>query len=222
MNEPETLPADIHPEATLLPWYATGTLQEQEQRQVARHLEICETCRRELEELTHMKNQLAAWYGSQPESSPRLAQSVLARAADEASAGRPTDTIRESRLQRFDRWIGGLFVPRWVPTLAVTMIVGQLALLLWLTAPTPPSEEISTRSIGSPTSTFVVMFEEQASESQIRDVLRAIRGRIVDGPTSDDAYVIEAAGGSPSLAARTLKLLRARSDVIVKAEIYTP
>lgn len=37
MTDPDMMPADVHPEIALLPWYANGTLCDAERQQVSRH-----------------------------------------------------------------------------------------------------------------------------------------------------------------------------------------
>ena len=77
MNEPEELGGEVHPVATLLPWYVSGTLKEDERQQVVQHLERCQACREELEELTTLRTQLKPVFSELPGSSPQLHQAVM-------------------------------------------------------------------------------------------------------------------------------------------------
>ena len=85
MSDPETLPAGVHPEVELLPWYATGTLAEPDRQRIARHLESCRDCSGELQELVDMQRNLQALYRQEAEPSTQLARSVMARVAADAA-----------------------------------------------------------------------------------------------------------------------------------------
>ncbi|MBA5865979.1 MAG: hypothetical protein GDA67_04685 [Nitrospira sp. CR1.3] len=221
MSEPETLPAEVHPEAALLPWYANDTLGSEERQSVARHLESCAGCRRELEELTQLKHDLAMVYGAAPSPSPQLARSVLQKVAVETSLRRSADLQGGHRLAAVDQWLRSLFLPQWVPTLAAIMLVVQFGLLLWVTMPVE-EDRITTRSIESLALRYRVSFQEQATEGEIRALLNAIRGRIVDGPTAERTYVIEVRGGDPDSSKKTLAMLRARTEIVALVETLTP
>ena len=54
MTTPHNL-APLHPTATLLPWYLTGTLKESERQAVDEHLASCVDCRAELAHLTRLR-----------------------------------------------------------------------------------------------------------------------------------------------------------------------
>ena len=147
MSDPETLPAGVHPEVELLPWYATGTLGEADQQRVARHLESCHDCSRELEDLTHIRRALTELSRQEAEPSGSLARSVMARvAADSIDRGRPQQ--EGSWAAAIDRWFRSLLIPQWVPTLAAVLLIAQMGLLIWVTLPPVERSEVSTRSVG--------------------------------------------------------------------------
>lgn len=221
MSEQETLPTGVHPEVALLPWYSNGTLEAEERQRVAQHLESCPDCRLELDELTQMKRELTAAYAVQLEPSPQLARSIFAKVAQEATARRRAEKQSGSWLDGVDGWFRSLFMPQWVPAFAVLALAAQLGLLLWVTMPAQ-QEQIATRSIGGATATFTILFREQATEAQIRALLLQFHARIVSGPSSEQAYLVEVATGDPSLTAKALETLRARTDVIRNVEIHSP
>jgi hypothetical protein len=222
MSEKETMEEGVHPEAILLPWYANGTLSQSERQQVARHLESCADCERQFEEITGIRNQLITFYGSQPSPSRRQAQLILAKVAQEASARQSTPVTRQSWQDRVDGWIRTFFLPQWVPTLAASLIFVQFGLLLWLTLPQAPTDQITTRSLSSPTITFKITFQEMATEKQIRGLLSEVRGRIISGPGSDHVYLIEAIGGSDAITRKMLATLRAKPDIVHDAQVVSP
>jgi anti-sigma factor RsiW len=221
MSEPEIMPAGVHQEATLLPWYANGRLGEEDRLRVARHLASCLDCRRELSEWIDLRREIHEAYATQPGPSPALAGTVFSKVAAETLAAR-----KESRSDRglagFDRWFRSLFDVPWVPSLAAVLLVMQFGLLLWMTTPVE-QESVSTRSIDSPAARFAVRFQNQATEAQIRDLVERVHGRIIDGPTAQGAYVLEVkAATDPATSRQILDLLRAQSRVVSHAEAAAP
>lgn len=221
MNEPETMPAGTHQEATLLPWYANGTLGEEDRRRVARHLESCLDCRRELDEWTDLRRTIHEAYAAQPGPSPALAKAVLSKVAAEASpSGR--DAARDGRgLTSLDRWFRPLFDVPWVPSLAAVLLAVQSGLLLWVTMPAD-REPVSTRSIDSPAARFTVRFHDRANGAQIRDVVERVHGRIVDGPTVQGSYVLEVRAADAATSRQILDLLRSQDRVVASADAVSP
>jgi len=219
MSEKETLDQNVHPEAALLPWYANGTLSEVERHQVARHLQSCADCSRQLEEVTEIRNRLSKFYEDQPAPSREQARQLFTKIAQEAAARRSVPVSHESWQDRVDSWIRALFIPQWVPTLAATLIFVQFGLLVWLTIPQTPSDQIMTRSLSSPTIRFKVTFHEMTTEKEIRALLTAVRGKIVSGPDPDQVYLLEVVGGSEAVTAKMLEVLRTKSDVVRTVEV---
>jgi anti-sigma factor RsiW len=222
MSEPEALPSHVHQEVALLPWFVNGTLGDAERQQVANHLAGCKACRMELEDLKGVKTELTAIYAAQPGPSPTIARSVLRTAAEEASIHRATRTTLGSWVQGVDQWLRSLLLPRWVPTLAATILLAQLGLLLWTIVPTIQTEEVTTRSVGMQTARFKVTFQNTATEEQIRSLLQTVRGRLVDGPTVDGNYTIEVLAGDESTAQNKLEMLRLRTEVVRSAVSLKP
>jgi anti-sigma factor RsiW len=222
MSERETMPAGIHPEGALLPWYANGTLKAEERQHVARHLEACPDCRRELDELSQMKSALTAVYRAEPEPSAQLARSVLNRVAQDAAGRGVAVKGRGHWLDGLDEWFRSLFQPQWVPTLAALALAVQFGLLLWVTTPSGPSEQITTRSVGGSTAAFNVIFEDQATAGQIHVLLDSIGAKVIDGPDAGHAYLIRVSAADPAVTAKTLDTLRARTDMVLRADPVSP
>jgi hypothetical protein len=222
MTERESLPPDIHPEVVLLPWFASNTLKEAERQLVARHLEECASCRQELNEIKTMKHALTEAYCNQPEPSIELSRSVLRQVIEEAAQHRTTAATQNSPLSGLDQWFRSLLQLPWVPTLAAMALAMQFSLLLWITQPTPPSDQVTSRSIGSPAVRFKVTFRESATEGQIRGLLNSVHARINDGPDSNHTYIIRVdaadAIGTPAL----LDSMQGRTDIVIKAEVLSP
>jgi anti-sigma factor RsiW len=221
MIEPDTLPNHVHPEEALLPWYANGTLSETEREQVAAHLETCRACRIELEEIKSLKADLTKLYAAQPGPSPKTARFVLGAAAQDVAARRTNPVSDGSWMDRVDQWLRSLFTPRWVPTLAATILIAQVGLLLWITMPATQPGQVTTRSLGMQTARIRVVFQEAATEEQIRSLLQTIRGRIVDGPNPNGLYIIEVLAADAETSREKFERLRARIDVVRSADLDT-
>src|SRR5262245_59580527 len=219
MSEPETFPRHVHPEVALLPWYVNGTFADVEKQQVARHLETCEDCRAELEELSRLRSSLTAIYDAQPGQSVQTARSVLATVSKEMRGSRPAS--QGFSLESVDQWFRSLFMPQWIPTLVAILLVAQVGLLLWISMP-PEDELITTRSVGLQTAKIAVTFQGSATEEQIRSLLQDLQGHLIDGPSRDGSYVIEVLAADASVAQRKVELLTKRTDVVRSAEIRKP
>ena len=220
MSDPETLPAGVHPEVELLPWYATGTLGEADRERVAQHLASCRDCTRELEDLTEIRRVLTELSRQETEPSTRLARSVMARISAER-IGRERPQERASWVAAVDGWFRSLLMPQWVPSLAAILLVVQMGLLLWVTVPPAERGEVSTRSVGMPTQAakIAVIFQASASEERIRSLLQRLQARVVDGPTAEGVFMITITTGNPAAA---MALLREERAVVRSAELSRP
>lgn len=222
MSDPEILPTGVHPEAELLPWYLNGTLRETEQIQVARHLETCQVCQRELDEVAQMKRNLTTLYQSQPAPSPQLARRVIATISADKSHGRQRQKDATSWFRKIDQWFRSLLLPQWVPTLAALLLVAQTGLILWIGVPQKDLGQVNTRSLGIPVAHIAVAFQPSATEEQIRQLLKQVRGRITNGPSGEELYTIDVPSIDSATALKKINLLKSRADIIRSAEILNP
>jgi hypothetical protein len=217
---------DPHAEAReLLPWLANGTLAGAELERVRGHLAACEACRETLawEQGLHAARQTDA---------PLLAQEAFAAllprlgAQDAGSQQAPAGNWRnEAGGQRTEqprgtpgRWAGLASAndPAWLRALAAIQlgIVVTLGLALWLALAAPRGADTAYRTLGGQATAggnLVVRFDPATPERELRRILQASRGRIVDGPTVGGAYVlaVEPAETSPALQ-------RLRSEPVVR------
>lgn len=169
-----------------------------------------------------MKRQLTALYAGQEELSPHVASSVMDTVAREIRGRQAGVVVCGNWLDDADQWFRSLFLPRWVPTLAAALLVIQFGLLFWITIPPTPSDQITTRSLGSPTAKFKILFQDGATMDQVRTLLNDIHGRIIDGPDAEHRYVIEVISDNSAAGARALEVLRDRKDSVQTAEAIAP
>ena len=222
-----TMPGDVsqpHPASTLLPWYLTGTLKESERRAVEEHLAGCADCRVELENLTRLRIPLKTVLSEEPMPALQVKQSVMAQIHVERPSASPFEmAVRRGGIgEELEQWFRNLFAPRWIPALAATLLVGQLGLLLWTAGEqTPVSPKgIVTRSVMLvPAPVRVALtFKDSTTEARIRAAIFALKGRLVDGPTTDGAYIVEVPAAETAALDARLQTLRQQSTAIRRAE----
>ena len=173
----------------LLPWYVNGSLDDEELAQVETHLADCAECREDLKAEQAMARQIKTL----PSDVDRGWTALRARvegggAAAEAGSGRSL--------------LGRRISVGW----ALAAQAACLALLIPILAFTLSRPQPLYRTLGAAPSAgagnLVVIFKPDTSEQALRSTLMHNGARIVDGPTSTDAYVLRvpAAGRAEALA----------------------
>jgi hypothetical protein len=196
---PSILNRDPHDEAeVLLPWYATGQLEEPDRVRVEDHLASCSDCR---EQLTLERRMVQEFRGSDPEMD---AGWTRLRSRIEAQTQPPRHLPRETT------GVWKMFRQPAVAALAaaqVGFLVLSAGILLSLSRPT-------YHALGSApapsTANVIVIFRADATEEDIRDALKASGASIVGGPTAADAYLLRVSANQRSQA---LNRLRSDDDV---------
>ena len=233
MTELNPLPPHVHPTVALLPWYANGTLSAADRATVSTHLQECPSCRTELDELVRVGNQIKQAVSAGPMPSTGLAQTVLSRIRREAQRGQeevrrtsPVMTEPSTLMANIDRWLRNLFVPQWAPILVVTLLVAQLGVLLWTLwqpiASIDVGGSITSRGLGSPTARLRIEFQPTASMQQIQTLIQDMRGRVVDGPDAEGAYIMEIPASDSAAVVQRLQALQSRHEVIRQVEAFRP
>jgi anti-sigma factor RsiW len=193
---PSILNRNPHDEAEeLLPWYATGQLEEADRVRVEDHLTSCSDCR---EQLTLERRIVQEFRTTDPEID---AGWMRLRGRIEAELDEPRQEPRAT---------GGVWKMFRQPAVAalaaaqVGFLVLSAGILLSLSRPTyhalaspPPSSAANV----------IVIFRADATEEDIRDALKASGASIVGGPTAADAYLLRVSANQRSQA-----LTRLRSD----------
>lgn len=166
----------------LLPWYVTGTLAEKEAAQVARHLSECAECREDLD----MEKALAREVRDLPRDADRGWAALRARIEAPPAEG-PAPARRRAAL--FSRPIPlGWALAAQAASLAFLIPI----LALTLARPQPLYRTLGSAS-GPAAGNLIVIFKPDAREATLRSILAQSQARIVDGPTSTDAYVLHVA-----------------------------
>jgi hypothetical protein len=186
-----------------LPWYVNGTLRGEELALVEQHVLACEQCRREADWLREVFAACAAIGPAQ--EAPRIAGNLLAGIERPGlQQGFPARIARGWRTA--EPLVRGLLAAQ----LAAIVVLGTLLAI-------DTRSDAGYRTLGTTSRSaqaqdaIAVMFDPGITESEMQRALLAAGARIVDGPTSTNAYVLEVPA---ALADRALQSLR--SDKMVR------
>jgi anti-sigma factor RsiW len=193
---------------TLLPWFVNGTLDADERVLVERHVAQCARCRQEVEWLRALH-----------------AACVAGEASSEgSSAFRKLRRRLETPRRRAGRVSPGFLRAPWTHWVigAQLVLIAGLGTLTFQDTFQDADRAGRYRTLGVPSTavpargTLVVVFDPNTSEAELRRVLREADARVVDGPTSSNAYVLDVAA---SRQAQALQALRAERAVTLAEEL---
>lgn len=170
---------NLHKEAEeLLPWYATGQLESEEQLLVEQHLSNCAHCRRQLAFERRMVDEFAGLTPQVDTGWARLKQRLEPRQSWRHRAARELALLRQSFMR---------------PQVAAVAFA-QLAFLIVAGSVLFSLSRPSYRALGSappPQSANVIaMFSADTTEPQLRHLLQSNGASFVGGPTPADAYLL--------------------------------
>ena len=172
----------------LLPWYANATLDEDERVRFEAHLGECPRCQADVE----FQRRLQAVPAAVPADAADRGWLALRARLD----AKPTADSRPATSAR--GW-----AMRWLPlTLGVQMVLALFLAAAWLATPRPAEYRTLGAAAGATTANALVVFRPNATESAIRQALRAADARIVGGPTVTDAWLLRLPDGGASSLAR--------------------
>jgi hypothetical protein len=172
-------PDDAHNEAEeLLPWYATGQLDEADQALVERHLSSCEACQKQLSGEQVLIEQFRS-----------LDLGVASRWAKLRAQIEPP-RHRQSRLadgfREFWDFLSRPAVAAFATAqLAFVGLAGGALLSL-----SRPTYQALGGAEAPASANVIVIFRADATEEDIRDALRSSGASLVGGPTPADAYLL--------------------------------
>ena len=196
----------------LLPWYANGTLSDDERREVEAYLERSAEARAELAFLQGLRQQVKEEaIGNSP---GELGWRRLQREIKRDGAGAPAAPA----VSASPGW--------WRPAAiaAALVIVLQSAVLVGTWPGSEPQEMIPAGVPSGEAAVLQVTFAPDATEAQISDLLRAVRGNLVGGPSALGIYRVEI-GTDPNDAVavgQIVERLRAEPDIVLSVERQTP
>lgn len=181
--------------AELLPWYVNASLSREETALVDEHLAACAACRDELARCRVLS--LAARSAPQGDEgwvpSPRHFARVLERV--EASEQHRLGARGRALLDRLRSWVIDTPRPvRWAFAVQGVAAVALAAALLWRVPGPPPAYETLSRPAPAVTgdrARLHLVFAEETTERELRDLLHGVEGVVVGGPSSRGVYTVE-------------------------------
>lgn len=211
MQYPALNLAEPHHDAEeLLPWYATGKLEDDDRALVEKHLSSCAHCRRRLAAERRMIDEFARLSPEIDSGWARLKQRIEGSQARRGLWGK----IRGSAAEVWQN----LSRPA-IATLAAAQLVFVVlagALLLSLGRP-------DYRALGSApapqSANIIAMFDPGTTELQLRELLKANGASVVGGPTTTGAYLLNVSAPSR---ATVLDRLRGNRHVLMAQPIDGP
>ena len=180
----------------LLPWYVNGTLRGEELAFVEHHARTCRQCQAEIDWLRQVFAACAALSPLEEDSA--------------ASEPRPRDARAvPSWMEPRGMRAGWRAAPPWVRGLLAAQLaaIAVLGTTVAIEAGNKPSYQTlgaESRSVPS-RNAVVVVFDPAAPEAEIRRIVAGVGGRIVDGPTAANAYVLELPTAPADGALRSLR-----------------
>lgn len=184
----------------LLPWYVTGKLEPAEREAVEAHLNVCAECREELAFQRELDTEIARLPIEVEQSWVRMRQRITAPEARSFGGGA---MALASNWRTTAPWLLTALV---IVTAAWLLILGQPGRYHALGSAPPPA------AAGN----VAVIFRPDTPEAQLRAALRATHGRLVDGPTAADAYILAVPAAQREAA---LAGLRGRRDIVMAEPI---
>jgi hypothetical protein len=222
-NNAQQRAREIHQKAwESLPWYANGTLEGTELELVENHVSICVTCRSELKFLQGLGLQIHS-SDALDTSAQRGLSEIMSRIAEQQS-----DVSLAPRSQQPLRSLAGRIANqlRISPSALPKLLAAQAALIVLLVGlivvryRSDPGATFHTLSDPSPISQSLsteirLLFVDQATERQVRELLQKHRAQIIGGPSPLGVYTVAL---DPALALEdTDKVLdQIRSKAIVR------
>ena len=181
----------------LLPWYATRTLAEQDEARVEQHLLACPLCQQELQRCRRLSVSAKAMDGEAWSPSPRHFAQVLAH-IDKAEASRTeTATGSLTLLHKMRSWFAGTPRPmQWAFGMQAALVLALVGALLLRTAgPTSMYETLSRsdEQVATGRAQLRMVFSEDVTGKELRDLLQGIDAQIVQGPSPMGVYTIRLA-----------------------------
>ena len=183
----------------LLPWYVNGTLTPEESDFVRKHLDGCGQCKQEAEWLRELQ---AACVTAESAPGGSSALRNLRRQLEARKPGRPGGA-----------WTRGGSWTRWGLAACLVVLAAFSASVMRDNIVAP------YRTLASPSSvavkgSLIVVFDPATTEAELRRMLRDAGARLVDGPTQQNAYVLDVP--SAQLEAATRALRAERSVILVE------
>ena len=195
------LEGDDHARAqSLLPWFATGGLDQAEAAEVAAHLAACPDCQSALEAERRLGGHVASLSFDVEAGWARLQARIGRETALKGPLARLSSFFRSSPAGRRG-WLG------WAMAAQAAAFCGLGATVLSRLPPAPAPAAYHV--LGAPPETragdILVMFKPQTRAAELAELIEAAHARIVDGPTDAGGFVLSAPKADLAMTVKRLK-----------------
>jgi len=209
----------------LLPWYVNGTLNSAEQARVDRHLGACSECRqallfyRQLDRQRSTSRPASDWQPSAAGFANILKDIDALESAGDINGIKASRLTMPGRLAKLSTWFKQ--TPRpvfWFMTLE-TLTLAALMLVVIGRLPVPPEPQLfQTLSnkrppINAGLPRLSIVFSEDITEREIRGLLQAQHGQLVQGPSMLGVYTLQLAAGGERELQQAMTQLRSHPKV---------
>jgi hypothetical protein len=192
-----SLNGDDHREVQhLLPWYVTGTLDGADTARVEAHLGVCPTCQAELGQEQRLSAEVAGLPLGAEQGWARMLRRLDAAVVERRPAA-------GARRPLFRGWTRGTPWLQWALAAQVVLILGVGGLIL--REAQPARYHVLGAQPASAAGNIVVIFRPDASEKDMRELMKENAARLVDGPTASSAYVLRVSSDRRAAALKTLR-----------------
>jgi len=180
-------PAHRHAQE-LLPWYATGRLDEDQRAAVEAHLQSCPACRHDLEWEQGLRALVAS-----PLEAPDVEAGLAAmrRRLDEA----PGAAERAGRALRRILERARSYSAPWVTAAALAQLVAIAGLTWMLHERAVPASDYRTLGAASAPADLLVVFDPAIREGEMERLLDELGARIVGGPNAAGGFLLAVGKG---------------------------
>jgi hypothetical protein len=216
-RDQETTPNPHSNAWMLLPWYANGTLSADEARQIEQHVATCALCRDEVERCRRLAVSVkAAGENAWAPSSTHFA-GVMAH-IDRAEGAPKLQT--PPLFARLRDWFAESTRPmQWAFAVQSALVLVMAGALIFTIAPAPSTYETLSRSeekAVSDRARLRVVFAEEVTGRELRDILQSVDGQFVQGPSPTGVYTIELPFAPTEQEKLARALAKLRSDAKVQ------
>ena len=213
----------------LLPWYVNETLPEDERVRVEAHLATCTACQAELLRCRALARAVRASEAPAWEPSPDHLARLLSRLDAEATPSRRVRWWWHALCAQYERCRAVLQTTplpvRWALATQGALVMLLAGVLVWQ-APWVPARLYRTLSSGQAQGVddrvqLRVVFADEMTEKELRALLTAIQGTIVQGPSPMGAYTV-AVPHTGTAATTALETLRTHPKVRLAEPLAQP
>lgn len=197
-----------------IPWLVNGTLTDAEAQRLRDHLERCDQCRMDLRREEQFARAIAT--RTAIDYAPQASLAKMLKRLDSPARFSFRGWVAHWRDQASKGRRSSLVLFFGAQAAAVVLLTLVLAWQVWQPEPAKTYVPTSAPSVSLPH--LQVIFDEQASASEILGIVAEVNGRVIGGPSSAGVYLLAVDGRPINSAAQFLQRHpRVRFVAVVRA-----